>query len=293
MPALPLLSLWRMSSRNRRFEGKVVVVTGASSGIGAAAARAFAREGASVALVARRRAELAGLAREIASEGGTASVFPADLGATDTLRGLVDAIARELGTIDVLVNAAGLNRRGAIDRWEPEALTDIIALNLTAPVVLARLVIPRMKASGGGAIVSVASLAGRVPLRGEAVYSATKFGLRTFSFALAEELEASNIRVAVVSPGPVDSAFIRSDIDAIPDVVFAQPMTSPSRVAAMILDSAIDGKPERATPRSSAILATVGYLFPSVRRALSALMRARGARAKKSYARRGLPPGPA
>jgi short-subunit dehydrogenase len=282
-----------MSKRGRRFEDKAVVVTGASSGIGGAAARAFAREGARVALVARRRAELEALAREIEAEGGRATVFPADLGATETLRGLVDAIVLELGTIDVLVNAAGLNRRGPVDRWEPEDLAGIIALNLTAPVVLARLVIPRMKAQGGGAIVSVASLAGRVPLRGEATYSATKFGLRTFTFALAEELEGSNVRAAVVSPGPVDSAFIRSDIDAIPDVVFAQPMTSLPRVAAMILDSAIDGKPERATPRSSAMLATVGYLFPRVRRALSTLMRARGARAKKAYARRLIPPGPA
>jgi short-subunit dehydrogenase len=282
-----------MSASGRRFEARAVVITGASSGIGAAAARAFAREGARVALVARRRPELEALAREIEGEGGRAFVFPADLGATETLRALVDEIVQELGAIDVLVNAAGLNRRGPVDRWEPEDLTSIIALNLTAPVVLARLVVPRMKARGGGAIVSVASLAGRVPLRGEAVYSATKFALRTFTFALAEELEPAKIRVAVVSPGPVDSAFIRSDIDAIPDVVFAQPMTSPAQVAAMILESAVDGKPERATPRSSALLATVGYLFPSVRRTLSRLMRARGARAKKAYARRMLPPGPA
>lgn len=167
-----------MGSNERRFEGQAVVVTGASSGIGAAAARAFAREGARVALVARRETELARLARELEAEGGEAFVFPADLGATQALPALVDEIVARLGALDVLVNAAGLNRRGPIDRWAPEALEDVIALNLTAPIVLTRLVVPLMKARGSGAIVSVASLAGRVPLRGEAVYSAGTFASR-------------------------------------------------------------------------------------------------------------------
>jgi hypothetical protein len=205
------------------------------------------------------------------------------VGALDRLGPLVEQVLVRFGGVDVLVNAAGVNHRGPIDRWTPEELSEIVTIDLTAPVVLARLLVPHMKSRGGGAIVSVASLAGRVPLPGEAVYSASKFGLRTFTFALSEELRGTGVTASVVSPGPVDSAFIRSEIAAIPDVVFAQPMLTPEDVAAMVLDSARDGRVERAAPRSSATLATVAYLFPRVRRALTALMRPRGARAKRTY----------
>jgi short-subunit dehydrogenase len=278
-----------MRPPHRRFEGKSVLVTGASSGIGEAAARAFAREGARVALVARRTDALARVAGEISREGGEAAAFPCDVGAVgapNALGALVDRVIARFGAVDVLVNGAGVNHRGPIDRWSTEALGQIIAVNLEAPIILARLLVPHMKARGAGAIVSVASLAGRVPLRDEAVYSASKFALRTFTFALGEELRGSGVTVSVVSPGPVDSAFIRSEIDAIPDVVFAQPMLSVERVAAMVIDCAWDGRAERAAPRTSAFLATVGYLFPRLRRGLSGLMSARGARAKRAYAAR-------
>lgn len=268
----------------RRFASKSILVTGASSGIGEAVARAFAREGGRVGIVGRRKERLLALAEEVALSGGFAALLQADLSDLAGLASLVDRARTALGGVDILVNAAGVNHRGPIDRWSPEELVEIVTLNLTVPITLARLLLPDMK-NRGGAIVSVASLAGRIPLRGEAVYSATKFALRTFSFALAEEVAEANVRVSVVSPGPVDSDFIRRDIAAIPDVVFAQPMTSPARVAEMVLDCASDGRPERATPRSSAILATVGYLFPSVRRALSVLMEPRGARAKQAYLR--------
>jgi len=273
------------ASTQRRFKGKSIVVTGASSGIGAAVARAFAREGARVALIARRADRLERIAAEIRQDGGEAFPFPADLARVEEVPALLSQILAGLGAVDVLVNAAGLNRRGPIDRWEPKQLGDIITLNLTVPVILTRLVLPHMKGRGSGAVVNVASLAGRVPLRGEAVYSATKFAVRAFSSALAEEVASANVHVSVVSPGPVDSEFVRRDIDSISDVVFAQPMTSPEHVAAMILTCALDGRAERATPRSSAFSATVAYLFPWLRRALSRLMRARGARAKERYLR--------
>ncbi len=100
----------------------------------------------------------------------------------------------------------------------------------------------------------------------EAVYSATKFGLRAFTFALAEELEGSNVKVSAVSPGPVDTGFIMDDIDDIPDVVFAQPMSSAADIAKLILDCAADGTLERVMPQVTGYLATAGYLLPALRK---------------------------
>ena len=116
----------------------------------------------------------------------------------------------------------------------------------------------------------------------EATYSATKFGLRAFSFALAEELRRGGIRVSVVSPGPVDTGFL-SDIDGIPDLVFSQPMYSAEEVASVILQCAHQGQLERAIPRVSGYLTTLGYLFPKLARMLKPLFERKGRRVKARY----------
>jgi short-subunit dehydrogenase len=137
--------------------------------------------------------------------------------------------------------------------------------------------------------VNVASLAGRVPLPHEAVYSATKFGLRTFSMALAEELRGTGITVSAVSPGPVDTNFIMADLDEVPDLVLSQPMVTADEVAALVVACAVDGKVERVTPRASAALTTLGYLAPGLGRMLRPLLEARGRRNKRKFRERGTP----
>ncbi len=269
-----------------RFSGKVVVLTGASAGIGAAAARLFAAEGAAVVLAARSRSELERLASDIVGGGGRALVVPTDVADRAACERLLARAADELGGIDVLVNNAGMNKRGAIERWTPDELAAVVQVNLTAPIVLTRLALPHLRKRGRGAIVNVASIAGRIPVGHEAVYSATKFGLRAFTFALIEELEGSGITVSAVSPGPVDTGFIMENLDEVPDLVFAQPMSSAEDIARGILDCAADGTLERAIPAMTGYLATAGYLLPAMRKLLFPIMERQGKAAKEKYRRR-------
>jgi short-subunit dehydrogenase len=271
---------------SQRFKGKVIVVTGASSGIGAAAARAFAAEGGHVVLAARSAAPLEQRVGEIVAAGGRALAVPIDIGQPGAPERLLERAARELGGIDVLVNNAGVNHRGAVEERTGAELAQIVAINLTAPILLTRAVLPYLRRRGAGAIVNVASLAGRVPLPHEATYSATKFGLRAFSLALAEELAGSAITVAIVSPGPVDTGFIMTDLDRVPDLVFSQPMSTAAQIAALVLDSAADGRRERTPSRGSSLVTTFGYLFPALRSRLTPLLERRGRAAKETFRRR-------
>jgi len=270
----------------KRFEGKVALITGASTGIGAAVARMFSEEGAAVVLAARTAAPLEALEAEISAAGGRALAAPTDVSDFAAAEQLMAQAADRFGSIDVLVNNAGANKRGPIELYSAAELASIVQINLTAPIALSRMVLPYMKKRGGGAIVNVASIAGRIPVLHEAVYSATKFGLRAFSFALHEELAGENILVSAVSPGPVDTGFIMEDIDHVPDIVFAQPMSTAEEIAKLVIDCAADGVVERVMPQVTGFLATAGYLFPAVQKLVAPLMESRGRAAKEEFRKR-------
>jgi short-subunit dehydrogenase len=267
----------------RRFEGKVALITGASAGIGAASARRFAAEGATIAIVARGAEALERVAAEIRAGGGDARTYPGDVSDPTRCAEIVEAVVRDLGGIDVLVNNAGANRRGPVETREPGELAQIVRVNLIAPIVLTRLAIPHLRRRGRGAIVNVASIAGQVPLPEEATYSATKFGLRAFTFAVREELEASGITVSAVSPGPVETGFILEELDEVPDLVFANPMSSADEIAAAVLDCAADGAIERTIPLMTGILARVGNALPALRRLLVPVLERRGKVEKERF----------
>jgi short-subunit dehydrogenase len=266
-----------------RFNNRTVLITGASAGIGAAAARRFAAEGAELVLAARRPAPLEELAADLRERGARAVAVPADVSRVESCRALVDRAVAECGGIDILVNNAGANYRGPIQDCDAEQLAAMVSVNLTAPIVLTRLALPHLRKSVGPAVVNVASLAGRVPVVHEATYSATKFGLRTFSFALAEELEEHGIRVAVVSPGPVDTGFIMDEIENVPDLVFSQPMATADEIADLILQAALGGRVERVLDPVGGALTTLAYLFPALRRAMRPVMERVGRQRKQRY----------
>jgi short-subunit dehydrogenase len=265
------------------FENKVVIITGGSTGIGRAAAERFGKEGAKVVLAARSADKLRATVVGLAQQGIRAFARPTDVGQINQCKGLIDDVVRDHGRIDVLVNSAGRNDRGPVDHVDAEVLGATVDVNLRAPMVLSRLALPYLHRSEHGAIVNVASIAGRLPLEEEAAYSATKFGLRIFSLAMAQETKGSSVSVSVVSPGPVDTGFIMEDIDSVPDIVFSQPMSTAEEIAELVYQCAIDGKNERAWPSSSARLATAGYLFPKLRAWVVPALERKGRRIKQQY----------
>ncbi|MBT8131814.1 MAG: SDR family NAD(P)-dependent oxidoreductase [Gammaproteobacteria bacterium] len=264
----------------KRFSGKVVIVTGASAGVGASVARQFADEGARLVLAARGQEALDQIAGEISADVLTVQMNVADHAACQSL--LQQARGR-FGAVNVLVNNAGCNYRGPAASFEAEQLAQIVDVNLRAPVVLSRLAIPFLHEAGGGSIVNVASIAGKIPVPEEATYSATKFGLRAFSRALAEELTGSGIAVSCVSPGPIDTGFIMDDIDKVPDYFFSQPISSAEQVAKLVIECAADGKVERTIPFSTGKLATLGYLLPGLANILRPVLARKGRRIKAEY----------
>ena len=260
---------------------KVALITGGSAGIGLAVARKLVAQGTRVALVARTEHTL----REAAGTlSGFAEIFPLDVKDLPAVAALPARIVSQMGSLDIVVNNAGLNHRGAMMTHAALDLADVVTTNLTAPVVLCRAAAPLMTA--GGCMVNVASLAGMVPVRFQATYGASKAGLRAFSRAIRQELRERGIAVSVVSPGPVDTGFFGEDLEQVPDIVFSQPMRTAEQIADAVLACIREGHEELAVPWLSGKLCTLGYLSPGLLGLLRPSMERRGARAKRAYIER-------
>lgn len=197
---------------------KVVIITGASSGIGAATAREFAHQGALVVLAARRADELKAQVTRITEEGGRALAIPTDVTDSEQVMQLVERTRTEFGQIDILVNNAGANWGKPFVDTSTDEITHLLQVNLLGAMLLTRAVLPEMQQRHAGAIISVGSVASHVAI--EPVYSAAKSGVRGFSLALRRQLVGSGISVSLVSPGNIRTQMTSAIQEHMPEPEF-------------------------------------------------------------------------
>ena len=197
-----------------RLEGTVALVTGASSGIGEATARALASHGAAVVVAARRKDRLDALAGEIRDGGGRALAVECDVTDQEEAIGLVEEAVRELGRLDTVVNNAGMMLLGPIVGAPTHEWDRMIALNLQGLLYVAHAALPHLLSAAEGEprqvadLVNVSSVAGRVPRLGSGVYNLTKHGVGAFSESLRQEVTQRHVRVSLVEPGAVDTELV-------------------------------------------------------------------------------------
>jgi uncharacterized protein len=213
--------------------GATALITGASSGIGASVARALAREGARVALVARRRDRLEALAHELPT--GAAAAFVCDVRDPRAIAATVGDVAARFGAVDVLINNAGVGRYLGFLDSSPEDVAAVFETNLRAALDFTRAVLPGMLARRRGHLVNVGSIAGRIGSRNHSIYCASKFAVAGFSESLLLELEGTGVGVTLVNPGIIDTQFFdHASFAAFPSGARARAIP-PERVATAIV----------------------------------------------------------
>ncbi len=245
--------------------GSVAIVTGASSGIGEATARALARAGATVVLAARRADELQRLAAEIEREGGRALAVPTDMTSRQAIERLVGVTVETFGRIDIVVNNAGIGGGGSILDDSDELMERVVSVNLLAPARLVQAALPHIRRQDQngkqghgqgrerGVIVNVGSVAGDVATSG--MYAASKFGLRGLNDALRRELLPSDIAVVLIAPG-----FIRTPMTRGVRV----PMPGPDAVARAILSGIQEPRRRITVPWPYVLPSVFARAFPGL-----------------------------
>ena len=193
----------------KNWDGKVAVITGASSGIGAATAERLALGGLRLVLVARRQERLTELADRIRASGGYADVIAADLTVEERREGVFKLVEDSYGGADILVNNAGFGWYGYYTDMAWSTAREMLQVNIGAVAHLTRLFLQSMRERNTGHIINIGSIAGSIPSQGVALYSATKAFLDAFTTALFRELRDTAVRVSVVRPGPVMTEFFQ------------------------------------------------------------------------------------
>src|SRR5277367_5596127 len=195
-------------------KGKVVVITGASSGLGEATARLLSAEGASVVLGARRVDRIQSLADELNAKGGKALALATDVTNHEQVKSLVDAAVQKFGRIDVMINNAGIMPHSPLERLKIDDWDRTIDVNIKGVLYGIAAALPHMKQQKSGHIINVSSVAGHRVGPGFAVYSATKYAVRALSEGLRQEVKPYNIRTTVISPGAVATELPNSITEA-------------------------------------------------------------------------------
>lgn len=224
---------------------QVILITGASSGIGAALAKMLAEKYPKIRLIlsARRQDRLEEVAAYCRQAKADVLVVPTDMTQLDQVKRLAQMALEQYGRVDVLVNNAGYGQMGPLELTSPEVTQRQFSVNLFGPMTLIRSLIPTMRDNGGGQIINVSSIGGRIAFPLGGLYSASKFALEAVSDVLRMELEPFNIRVSVVEPGPVHTEFV--DVaKQMAEQIGVDPNTTPYRPAVQKLQS-LDRQIER------------------------------------------------
>jgi NADP-dependent 3-hydroxy acid dehydrogenase YdfG len=199
---------------SNNIEGKVVVITGASSGLGEATARLLSNEGAIVVLGARRADRLRSLADELISQGGKAVAMTTDVTQRDQVQKLVDTAVQAYGRIDVIINNAGLMPQSLLEQLKVDEWDRMIDVNIKGVLYGIAAALPYMRKQKAGHIINVSSVAGHKVGPGSSVYAATKHAVRALSEGLRQEVKPYNIRTTVISPGAVATELPNTITDA-------------------------------------------------------------------------------
>ena len=241
-----------MTDPQQRSARPVILLSGASSGIGEATARELASRNYALALAARRADRLHALARELDPAGQRVIAVPTDVTDDASRRELMQKAHQHFGAVDVLINNAGVTVEKGWWWDDPDPLR-VLRVNLEAPVELVRLLLPEMRARGSGHIVNIGSVAGRAATNG--MYSASKFGIRGFSLGLRRELLGTGIHVSLVSPG-----FVKSEMTANARL----PMPGPEVVARAVAEVLLKPQREVIVPGVYRVLALLNSVSPGL-----------------------------
>ncbi len=232
--------------------GKRVVITGASSGVGAALARRLAAQGAVVGLIARRRDRLADVLADCRSTSPDSAMWAADLADSADVGPIALRAWDTLGGIDVLINNAAVPKRRAVTALDPADVEAVMAVNFFAPMRMTLAVLPRMLERDAGIIVNVASVGGRLGIIHESAYCASKFALCGWSEAMAVDLHGTGLSVKLIQPGPVDTEiWDQQDND---DPLYHGPKVAAGEVAEGIIAALGDDRFEHYLPDLKAVV---------------------------------------
>lgn len=245
----------------KKLDGKVALVTGASMGIGEAIARVFAAEGAKLALAARSLDKLEALARVLPTE---ALALETDLSQPEQVRTMVAKTVEHFGHIDILVNNAGVGMYASLAEMKPAQFEHLVATNWFGPVRAIQAVLPHMKRQGGGTIVNISSVAGKVAIPWMGAYCSSKFALNALSDSLRMELRAQNIHVLTVCPGRVQTPFTQNAFTDFATRPLYPGGISAERVARAVLRAVRARRREIVVPAHNRLFGWIHNLFPGL-----------------------------
>jgi len=250
-----------------KVNGSIVLITGASSGIGAATAKAMARNGGRVVLLARTQAALEKVDRDISASGGEAKVYQIDLTDAEAVAKVAKTITAQIGTPDILMNNAGAGRWLFVDETSPAEAVEMMAAPYFAAFYVTRAFLPDMLRRGTGHIVNITSPASRIVWPGATAYTAARWAMRGFTEALRSDLRGSGVRVTLAVLGKVSSAYWEhnpSSEERLPKIARLIPTLTPEQAATAIVQGVERNAREIVAPFMLKIIYMQHAVFPRV-----------------------------